>query len=223
VRIVLLGPPGCGKGTQGELIEKKYGFPKVSTGDLLRQTVAEETPLGKRAETQMRHGGLVNDEIVEEMVRERIFKEDCRQGYVLDGFPRNISQAQKLEEMDGNRSEVVIEIHLTEENLIKRLEARRICPRCKSIYNVRAQNPKREGMCNVCGARLIQREDDKKEVIKERLKVYHQQTEPLVGYYQKKKNYRRVNGSGGIETVFRNIYLLLEAEMAESKEKEARR
>jgi len=223
MRIIMLGPPGSGKGTQGELIEKRYEFPRISTGDLLRLAVSERTALGKKAEVQMKRGALVEDEIVLEIVKERIFNDDCRLGYVLDGFPRSISQAQKLEEMDGNRKEIVIEIHLPEEIIVERLSARRTCPQCAAVYSILTTKPKREGICDACGSRLFQREDDQPEVIKERLRVYRQQTEPLIGYYQKKGSFQRVDGSGEIEAVFQNISSLLETEMTEFKEQEARK
>jgi len=223
MRIILFGPPGSGKGTQGELIEEKYGFPKISTGDLLRQEVAVGTPLGKKAATQMRKGGLVKDELVVEMMKERISKDDCRPGYILDGFPRNISQARELEKADGKRKEIVIDIDLPEKVIVERLLARRICPRCEFIYNLLETKPKREGICDRCGTDLIRRDDDTREVIEERLRIYHQQTEPLIGYYREKKTYRRVNGSGDIPTVFRQIHSLLEAEMTYPSEKEARK
>jgi adenylate kinase len=223
MRIVLFGPPGSGKGTQGELIQGKYGFPKISTGDLLRQEVAEGTPLGNKAAVQMKKGELVKDELVVEIVKDRISKDDCRPGYVLDGFPRNISQARELEGVDGKRNEIVIDIQLPEKVIIERLSARLICPGCESIYNLLVTEPKREGICDHCGTDLIQREDDKREVIVERLKVYHQQTEPLISYYQAKKTYRRVDGSGEIQTVFRQIQSLLVAEMAYYSKKEARK
>lgn len=223
MRIILFGPPGSGKGTQGELIEEKYGFPKISTGDLLRQEVAEQTPLGKKAATQMKKGGLVKDELVVEMVKGRILKDDCRQGYVLDGFPRNISQAREFEGMASHRKEIVIDIQLPEKVIVERLLARRICPGCGVIYNLLVIKPKTEGICDHCGTELIQREDDTREVIEERLKVYHQRTEPLIGYYREKKTYRRVDGSGEIQAVFHQIYSLLEAEKAYSREREVRK
>jgi adenylate kinase len=223
VRIILFGPPGSGKGTQGELIQGKYGFPKISTGDLLRQEVVEGTPLGNKAAVQMRKGGLVKDELVVEMVKERISKDDCRPGYVLDGFPRNISQARELEGVDGKRNEIVIDIQLPEKVIIERLLARLICPGCEFIYNLLVTKPKREGVCDHCGTDLIHRDDDTREVIEERLKIYYQQTEPLIGYYQAKKTYRRVDGSGEIQAVFHQIHSLLEAEMAYHSKKEARK
>lgn len=223
MRIILFGPPGSGKGTQGELIQGKYGFPKISTGDLLRQEVAEGTPLGRKAVAQMRKGGLVKDELVVEMMKERISKDDCRLGYVLDGFPRNISQARELEDADGQRKEIVIDIQLPEKIIVERLLDRRVCPECESIFNLSLTKPEREGICDHCGTELIRRDDDTREIIEERLKVYHQQTEPLVGYYREKSTYRRVDGSEEIQAVFRRIYALLKAEMANHSEKEARK
>lgn len=223
MRIILFGPPGSGKGTQGELIQGKYGFPKISTGDLLRQEVAEGTPLGRKAVAQMRKGGLVKDELVVEMMKERISKDDCRLGYVLDGFPRNISQARELEDADGQRKEIVIDIQLPEKIIVERLLDRRVCPECESIFNLSLTKPEREGICDHCGTELIRRDDDTREIIEERLKVYHQQTEPLIGYYREKSTYRRLDGSEEIQAVFRRIYALLKAEMANHSEKEARK
>ena len=223
MRIILFGPPGSGKGTQGELIQGKYGFPKISTGDLLRQEVAAGTPLGKKAAAQMRRGGLVKDALVVEMMKVRISKDDCRPGYVLDGFPRNITQVRELEDADSQRKEIVIDIQLPEKIIVERLLARRVCPECESIFNMLVTKPEREGICDQCGTELIRRDDDTQEIIEERLKVYHQQTEPLVGYYREKNTYRRVDGSGEIKAVFRQIHALLEAEIAYHSNKEARK
>jgi len=223
MRIILFGPPGSGKGTQAELIKMKYSFPKISTGDLLRQEVADNTPLGKKATAQMRKGGLVKDELVVEMVKTRILKDDCRQGYILDGFPRNISQAHELEEIDKSQKEIVIDVQLPEKVIVERLLARRVCPGCETIYSLVVDSPQRVGICDHCGTELVQREDDTREVIEERLKVYHQQTKPLIGYYQDKNTYRRVDGSGEIQAVFRQIHSLLEAEMVQPREGEARK
>ncbi len=223
MRVILLGPPGCGKGTQGELIEKKYGFPKISTGDLLRREVQERTPLGEKAEVKMSRGELVSDDIVIEMIKHRIFRPDCQRGYILDGFPRSVGQARRLEEIEGKRPEIVIDIHLSEKVLIARLAARRICSRCGAIYNLLALSPRKEGICDVCGSELIQRQDDKPEVIKERLKVYHEQTETLIDYYLRKKVYYRIEGEGKIEAIFKNIYSILDREIPKSREAEAAR
>jgi adenylate kinase len=223
MRVILLGPPGGGKGTQGELIEKKYGFPKISTGDLLRREVQEKTALGEMAKAKMNKGELVSDDIVIEMIKRRIFQPDYKRGYVLDGFPRNISQAQRLEEIEENRPEIVIDIHLSEQALIQRLSARRVCSGCGVIYNLLARNPRKEGTCDVCGSKLIQRQDDTPEVIIERLKVYHEQTEALIDYYSRRKVYFRIDGEGKIETISKNIYSILDKEIAKSREMEAAR
>ncbi len=214
MRIILFGPPGCGKGTQGDLIEKAYGFPKISTGDLLRRAVQDQTPLGKKAEALMNQGKLVSDEVVEELVRQRISGLPCRSGYLLDGFPRTIKQARSLESMDGQRPEVAIEIDLSLTTLVERLRNRLVCSRCGAIYNLNLNKPRQEGKCDACGGRLSQREDDKPRVIEERLRVYKEQTEKLKDYYLKKSVYRRVDGSGSIEEVFQKIALLLDAELA---------
>lgn len=223
MRIILLGPPGCGKGTQGNLIKKKYGFPKISTGDLLRKAVQEGTPLGKKAEVFMNQGKLVSDEIVVEMITERIENVDCREGYILDGFPRNIVQAQTLEEIDGNSQELVFDIEMDERALINRLQARWICPCCGSIYNLLVRKPKRQGTCDVCAAQLIRREDDNPEVIKERLRVYHEKTKKLINYYLKKKVYNKIEGTGEIDTVFGRICAVLDKQLIKFREDEARR
>jgi adenylate kinase len=223
MRVILLGPPGGGKGTQGELIEKQYGFPKISTGDLLRREVQEKTTLGEMAKAEMNKGELVKDDIVIEVIKHKILQPDCKRGYILDGFPRNVGQARRLEEIEEKRQEIVIDIHLSEQTLIQRLSARRVCSSCGAIYNLLACSPRKEGSCDICGLELIQREDDVPEVIKERLKVYHEQTEALIDYYSRKKVYFRINGEGKIETISKNIYSILDREIAKSKVMEAAR
>jgi len=223
MRVILLGPPGSGKGTQGNLIEKRYNFPKISTGDLLRQAVQQGTPLGKKAAIQMNRGELVSDEIVGEIVKERISYPDCLQGYVLDGFPRTIPQAKWLEKMDGGRPEIVIEIEMDAQTLIDRLHARRICSQCGAIYNLEVRKPKKDGVCDICQGPLIQREDDRPEVIKERLKVYQEKTAPLRDYFLEKKVLHGVDGRTQVDILFREISLILETELARFREKEIRR
>ncbi len=223
MRVILLGPPGGGKGTQGELIEKKYGFPKISTGDCLRREVQEKTALGEMAKAEMNQGELVNDDIVIEVIKQKIFQPDCKRGYVLDGFPRNVGQARRLEEIEEKRPEIVIDIHLSEKALIQRLSARKICSSCGAIYNLLARNPRKERTCGICGSELIQREDDVPEVIKERLKVYEEQIGALIDYYSRKKVYFRIDGEGKIETISKNIYSILDREIAKSRVMEAAR
>ncbi len=215
MRIILFGPPGSGKGTQGDLVEQKYGLPKVSTGDLLRQAVRDGTPLGRRAEALMRQGLLVNDEIVEELVRERLAKPDCRQGYLLDGFPRNLAQVKILESMDGARPEVVIEIAVPPAEIIARLGGRRTCSSCKAIYGVAGREPRVEGLCDACGGSLYQRPDDQPEVIAERLRVYEDQTSRIRGHYQAKRVYHFVDGTGPVEEVFGRVAAILDRALAE--------
>lgn len=220
MRVILLGPPGSGKGTQGDLIEKRYNFPKISTGDLLRQAVLEGTPLGKKAASQMNRGELVSDSIVEEIVKERISYADCFEGYVLDGFPRTISQAKSLERMDGSRPEIVIEIVMDAQTLVDRLHSRRICSQCGAIYNLEVRRPKKDGVCDICQGSLIQREDDRPEVIKERLRVYQKKTAPLRDYYLRKNVYQRLDGRAQMNTLFGEISLILDTKLAKFKEKQ---
>jgi adenylate kinase len=221
MRIILFGPPGSGKGTQGDLIEKKCGFPKISTGDLLRQAVRDQTPVGKRVEALMNQGKLVSDNIVEELVRQRIASPDCRRGYLLDGFPRNIAQAESLEKMDGQRPEIAVEIDLNIETLIKRLSSRRVCSRCGAIYNLYLQAPKKEGQCDVCTGPLIRRKDDEPDVIRERMRVYKEETEKIREYYEAKKVYHRVDGSGTVEDVFSSLSFILDHALAKSEANKA--
>ncbi len=220
MRIILLGPPGSGKGTQGNLLEKKYGFPKISTGDLLRSEVQDGTPLGKEAEAKMNRGELVSDDIVVKMIKNRIFKPEYKRGYIMDGFPRNISQAQRLEEIDPSREEIAIEIYLSDQAVFKRLGARRVCPGCDAIYHMINKPPKKDETCDVCEEELLLRDDDTPGVIKDRLKIYHEQTETLIQYYSRKKVYFRIDGDETVESVFQRISSLLDKELARSQEVE---
>lgn len=223
MRVILLGPPGSGKGTQGDLLEKRHGFPKVSTGDLLRREVQAGTPLGKKAEASMGRGELVSDEIVIEMLQKRIAQPDCRNGYILDGFPRNIAQALKLEKIIGISPEIVIDIHLREQTLVSRLSQRRICSGCGAIYSLSTLSPEKRDACQACGSALIQRNDDTPKVIKERLKVYHEQTVPLIDHYRQRNVYHKIDGEGKVGDVFEKISDILDREMAKSKGAEAAR
>jgi len=213
MKIILLGPPGSGKGTQGELIEERYGFPKYSSGDILRQVAKENTPLGKKVAEVMKKGELVDDEIVIQLIKEKISRKEGKQGYILDGFPRNLNQAKKLEAMIETSKEIVFDIQLSEEDIIERLSDRLICPECKAVYSSKDWRKNEKKTCKKCHVKLIQREDDKPEVIRERLKVYQGQTKPLIAYYKAKKNYYPIDGSGSIEQVFDKICLVLDREL----------
>ncbi|MGD9344725.1 MAG: adenylate kinase [Candidatus Aminicenantes bacterium] len=210
MKIILLGAPGCGKGTQGELMSKTYGFPKISTGDLLRDAVAQGTPLGVEAQVVMERGDLIADDLVIKMVANRITEPDCSEGYILDGFPRTLFQARALDDMNNDHREVVIEIDLPDEVVIERLRARRICSSCGTIYNLLNQTPKRENICDVCSEQLVSRDDDKLDVIRDRLKVYHERTEPLLDYYKAKSNFFQVNGEGTITEIFARVREILD-------------
>jgi adenylate kinase len=222
MRVILLGAPGSGKGSVGDLVRSAYGFPKISTGDLLREAVQKKTPLGQEAATQMGKGGLVDDAIVLKLLEERLAGPDCREGYTLDGYPRNLSQARSLEGLDGGQPEVVFLIETREDVVIRRLATRRVCPSCGAIYNVITRKPTREGVCDVCGASLVQRTDDRPDVIQERMRTYHAKTEPLIAHYQEKGVLHRVEGNGTVEETFQSVRDILDDSLRRAKESQAR-
>jgi adenylate kinase len=215
MRIILFGPPGSGKGTQGDLIAGRFGYPKISTGDLLRREVEEGSALGRKAEALMNQGKLVSDEIVEALVRKRISEPDTRHGYLLDGFPRNLSQALSLEAMDGGRAELAIEVDVDSRVLIERMGSRLTCRSCGAIVNFNLKKPRNEGRCDACSGELYRRSDDRPEVIAERLKVYNEETSKLREHYKSRSVYRRVDGSGSVEEVFARIAEILDRDRAE--------
>lgn len=215
MRIILFGPPGSGKGTQGDLIEKKYGIPKISSGDLLRRAVKEGTELGRKVKVYMNSGELVADELVVEMIQEKISHNNYSSGYLLDGFPRTIPQAIKLEEMDQNRPEIVFDIHLSDQSIIDRLSARRICLSCGEIFNLQDRPPKKAEVCDNCGEKLVQRKDDSPEVIQRRLKVYHEEKVAVLDYFSSRKTYHRINGEEEIIRVFAAISTILDREISD--------
>jgi adenylate kinase len=213
--IVLLGAPGAGKGTQAKLIAAHYGIPHISTGDILRSNVARGTELGRKAKAVMERGELVSDDLVNGMVADRIKQPDCDRGFVLDGFPRTVAQAEWLDsELAGKagntRPTVVIDVDVSYNQLLQRLTGRRTCPVDGKIYNIYSQPPKEKGVCDVCGTQLFQRVDDTEEVISERLKSYERQTLPLEDFYRKQGRLRRVNGEQTVEQVLAEIFRAIE-------------
>ena len=208
MRIVLLGAPGSGKGTQAKKLMERYGIPQISTGDLLRAAVRDGTPLGKKAKSTMDAGQLVADEIVIGMIRERLQNPDTKNGFIMDGFPRSGTQAHELDAALSKLNQpldhaLVIDVQF--DALVKRLTGRRTCAKCGQMYNVYYSPPKKEGVCDRCGGQLQQRADDNEETITKRLKVYQEQTEPLVEYYRKQDKLSVVDGEGEMEDVYARI------------------
>ena len=211
MRIILLGAPGSGKGTVAEALRSAYGFPKISTGDLLREAVRAKTPLGLVAASQMGKGGLVDDATVLALLRERLAREDCRGGYVLDGFPRNIAQADSLDALGLAGPEIVFDLQVRDEVVLERLANRRSCPRCEAIHHLLNKPPKAAGICDACGTALVQRNDDTPEVITERLRTHHAKTEPLVARYAAKANLHAIDANRAAAEVIRDVRRVLDA------------
>jgi len=213
MRLVFLGAPGAGKGTQAKRLVEKYGIPQISTGDLLRAAVAAGTALGKEAKSYMDRGELVPDSVVLGMVKERLSQDDCKKGFILDGFPRNVAQAEALDKMLAEMNmplDIALNLDVPFDDLMKRLTGRRTCKSCGQMYNVYYSPSKVEGKCDKCGGELFQRDDDKEETIKKRLDVYRAQTEPLIDYYSKKGILKNVSGTGSIDEIFNSICAILE-------------
>ncbi|WP_201294640.1 MULTISPECIES: adenylate kinase [unclassified Nocardiopsis] len=204
MRAVLVGPPGAGKGTQAQILAKELSIPKVSTGDIFRANVSGGTELGKRAKEYMDRGDLVPDEVTNAMVRDRLAQDDAGSGFLLDGFPRNVPQAETLQGMLADldtRLDVVLELRVDEEEVVKRLSGRRSCPECGRVYHVEYDPPKVAGRCDNEGAELYQREDDREETIRHRLKVYREQTAPLVEFYEAQGLLATIAATGAVEEV----------------------
>jgi adenylate kinase len=213
VRLILLGPPGVGKGTQAKLLIERYGIPQISTGDILREAVRNGTQLGLEAKKYMDAGGLVPDEVVVGLIADRIAREDCAKGFILDGFPRTIPQAEALDRMiagAGLSLDAVVSLTVDDAELMRRLTGRRTCPACGSMYHATSNPPKKEGICDGCGGGLIIRSDDSEETVSERLRQYRAKTEPLIGYYRKTGLLREVDGLGTIDGIFGRITGTLE-------------
>ncbi len=213
IRVVLLGAPGAGKGTQAKMLIEKFKIPQISTGDILRKAVADGTPLGKEAKVIMDQGGLVSDKIVLGLVEERVKQPDCQNGFILDGFPRNTAQAEALDKLLAGMNmplTIALTVDVEKGELMKRLTGRRTCKSCQQMYNIYFSPPKKEGVCDKCGGSLFQRDDDKEETIKKRLDVYDSQTAPLIDYYNKKGIMKTVMGVGSIDDIFKKVVALLE-------------
>ena len=211
--IILLGAPGAGKGTNAKKITSEYHLPHISTGDMFREALRDETELGKLAKSYMDKGLLVPDEVTISLVKERLYKDDCKDGFLLDGFPRNLKQAEALEEIgkEINRPiNYVIDINVPEEILKDRITGRRVCKKCGAPYHIKTLKPKVEGVCDICGGELIQRKDDNEEALKVRLDEYHHQTEPLINYYSKKGILHTVDGSKDLKEVMADIDAILD-------------
>jgi adenylate kinase len=212
MNLILLGPPGAGKGTQAQRIVERYHIPQISTGDILRAAVREGTPLGEKANAFMVQGQLVPDEVVIELIEERLKAPDCRQGFILDGFPRTLAQAGALQHIltkDGKSIEHVINIEVDPDELVRRLTGRRTCQDCGAMFHLLFHPSEREGICDRCGGSLYQREDDQERTIRTRLKEYEERTAPLVEYYRSQNRLRSIPGVGGEDQVFEQIVRVL--------------
>ena len=208
MKIIMLGAPGAGKGTQAKKIAAKYGIPHISTGDIFRANIKNGTELGKKAKTYMDQGLLVPDELVVDLVVDRVNQDDCTNGYVLDGFPRTIPQAEALTEAlekMGQKVDFAIDVNVPDENIVKRMGGRRACVTCGATYHMVYAPTKKEGICDTCGGELILRDDDKPETVTKRLGVYHEQTQPLIDYYTKSGTLKEVDGTIDINDVFAAI------------------
>ncbi len=208
MNLILLGPPGAGKGTQATRIIEKYKVPHISTGDIFRENIKNNTPLGQKAQEYMNKGELVPDQLVVDIALDRLSKDDCKNGFLLDGFPRTVFQADALDKFlkdKGKGIDLVINIEVEDKMLIERLDARRVCPTCAATYNVIGMPPKKEGICDKCNDTLIQRKDDKKETVGNRIKVYHEQTSPLIDYYKEKGLIKDFDGMIGADALFDEI------------------
>jgi len=213
MNLILLGPPGAGKGTQAQKIVDRYRIPQISTGDILRASVKESIPLGLKAKGFMDQGQLVPDRVVIGIIEERLTAKDCNSGFILDGFPRTIPQAEALRPIltkMGKKIDHVINIVVDREELIRRLTGRRICKNCGAMFHLLFQPPKRGEICDRCGGTIYQRADDQEETIRTRLKEYEKQTAPLIQYYQGKKTLRSIQGVGGPDRIFEQIVRLLD-------------
>ncbi len=208
MKLILLGAPGAGKGTQALKLVDHYSTPQISTGDLLRAAVADGTDLGKQANEYMTAGKLVPDEVVIGLIEERLKEDDCQSGFILDGFPRTVAQADKLKEITD--IDAVVNVDVDTSILVDRLTGRRTCKNCNAMYHMVFNPPKQEGVCDACGGELYQRSDDNEETVTKRVETYSENTAPLIDYYKETGKVKDVNGQGGIDEIFQNILKVLE-------------
>ena len=214
MKIIMLGAPGAGKGTQAKMIAEKFSIPHISTGDIFRANIKNGTELGKKAKEYMDKGQLVPDELTVEILLDRVANDDCKNGYVLDGFPRTIPQADVLDKeltKLGDKVDFAINVDVPDENIVRRMSGRRACLKCGATYHIEHIPPKKEGICDTCGSELVQRDDDKPETVQNRLSVYHEQTQPLIDYYEKKNILKTVDGTRDMQEVFGDIVNILNA------------
>ena len=214
MKIIMLGAPGAGKGTQAKRIAEKYGIPHISTGDIFRANIKNGTELGKKSKSYMDKSALVPDELTCDLVMDRIQQADCKNGFVLDGFPRTIPQAEALDEALGKISEKMdyaIDVDVPDENIVNRMGGRRACLSCGATYHIEFNPTKVDGICDACGAKTVLRDDDKPETVQNRLKVYHEQTQPLIDYYKKQDILKSVDGTQPMDAVFEAIVGILGA------------
>ncbi len=209
MKLILLGAPGAGKGTQAEIICNKYNIPTISTGNILREAIKNGTEMGLKAKSYIDNGELVPDSVVIGVINDRLAREDCKNGFILDGFPRTIPQAEALDEMNIE-IDCALSIEVKDEKIMQRLSGRRVCSGCGSSYHIDYKKPAKDGICDACGAELVQRVDDKPETIAERLNIYHSQTEPLKEYYKKAGKLRIVEGQEEVEDTTRLVLSALE-------------
>ena len=224
IRIVLLGPPGSGKGTQASALQKRRGIPHIASGDILRANVRDDTELGRQARPSMDRGDLVPDALILDMMAERLSQPDAGDGYILDGFPRTVAQAealeQRLEQMD-RELDAVIYLRVPQAEILRRLSGRRTCSACNAVYHVDTMPPQREGVCDACGAELVQRQDEKLDVIRTRLEVYTEQTQPLLLFYRERRLLHEIDGTIGVDNVMEAIEDIVANARASAQEQTA--